>query len=98
MEQVAKEKLISLLPGDFKEDYYKIFFPQKNEELRLIKAADKIAAYLKCLEETNAGNGEFKKARESIKREINSFTDLPEAAYFMEEFAASFSLTLDEMD
>ncbi len=63
----------------------------------MVKAADKICAYLKCLEELRSGNEEFKKAKKSIKKEIDKI-DLPEVKYFMEKFIPSFSLTLDELN
>ena len=65
---------------------------------RIIKAADKIAAYIKCVEEGVAGNGEFRKAEKSLQEEISKFDDLPEVGYFMQEFMPSFGLTLDEMN
>ena len=65
------------------------------EALRLVKAADKLCAYLKCLEELKAGNQEFSQAKAAIERELGRL-DSPEVAYFLEKFAPSFSLTLDE--
>lgn len=96
-ETMAKEKLLSLLPQDLQEDYRGLFFPPQDAHTRLVKAADKIAAYIKCLEETAAGNGEFSQARESLKKELAAYDDLPEVKYFIEEFVGSFLLTLDEM-
>ena len=98
IENVAKEKLLSYLPEDFEEDYRKLFFPPKDKEYRLIKAADKISAYLKCLEECMAGNGEFKKAEQSLEQELQKYQEMPAVKYFMENFTESFRLTLDEME
>ena len=97
VENSAKNRLLGLLPADLQEDYREYFFYPTSGEYRLIKAADKIAAYLKCLEETAAQNNEFTQAQISLKEQIESFADLPEVAYFMESFAGSFALTLDEM-
>ena len=66
-------------------------------EYKLVKAADKLSAYVKCLEELKSGNTEFKKAKESIERELQA-RDLPCLHYFMENFIPAFSLTLDEME
>src|SRR5690606_7567984 len=62
----------------------------------LIKAADTIAAYLKCQAELKAGNREFEKAAEEIKRRLSAY-ELPEVDYFMTTFAPSYQLTLDEL-
>ena len=61
------------------------------------KAADKLSAYVKCLEECKAGNAEFKKAKESIGRELKE-KGLACVDYFTEKFLPAFLLTLDEMD
>lgn len=97
VETIANQKLLSMLPYDFKEVYKKILFHEENEEWALVKAADKLAAYIKCIEEEKAGNKEFVKAKESI---LNSITEInrPEVKYFMDVFMCSFSLTLDELD
>ena len=62
-----------------------------------MKAADKLCAYLKCLEELKAGNREFEKAKNAIENQIHGM-DMPEIEYFMKNFAPSFSLTLDELN
>lgn len=98
IEKVAKEKLLSYLPSDLAEDYQELFFPPQDKAKQLIKAADKIAAYLKCVEESLAGNGEFIKAEQSLKKELEKYQALPAVKYFMDNFAPSFRLTLDEMD
>lgn len=98
IENVSKDKLLSMLPSQLTEDYKKIFFHEEvSDSWRLVKAADRISAYIKCLEEVKAGNKEFKKASETILKTINDIK-LPEVTYFMENFIPSFFLTLDEMD
>ena len=66
-------------------------------EYKLVKAADKLSAYVKCLEELKGGNAEFKKAKESIEADLAA-RDLPCLRYFMENFIPAFNLTLDELD
>ena len=97
IEQVASEKLISMLPEELREDYRPLLFQRDSEERRLMKAADKICAYLKCLDELKAGNREFEKATVSISKELDGLR-LPEVDYFLQHFAPSFSLTLDELN
>jgi 5'-deoxynucleotidase len=99
VEEISKNKLLSMLPKEIEEDYRNIFFCEElNEEgTELVKAADRLSAYLKCLEEVKASNAEFKKARDSIKLTIDSI-ELPEVKYFMENFIPSFLLTLDELE
>ena len=67
------------------------------ENWKLVKAADKICAYVKCLEELKAGNQEFSKAKKAVEQDIEGL-GLPEVRYFMERFVPSFTLTLDELD
>jgi 5'-deoxynucleotidase len=99
IEEIAKKKLLNMLPEDLKGEYDKLFFIEESDRInwRLVKAADKISAYLKCVEELKGGNQEFSKAEKAIKAEIEKI-DLPEVAYFMDNFAPSFFLTLDELD
>lgn len=98
LENVSKEKLLTLLPKPLQEDYRKVlFFDENSPEGRLVKAADRICAYIKCVEELKAGNGEFQKARQAIMKRIENI-DLPEVKYFMEHFIENFSLTLDELN
>ena len=98
IETVAKNKLLSLLPPELAKHYQSLFFPAESKEKQLVKAADKISAYLKCLEEAAAGNGEFSRAEQTLAAEVNTYRQLPEVAYFLDNFLASFRLTLDEMN
>jgi 5'-deoxynucleotidase len=66
-------------------------------EWELVKAADKLSAYLKCLEELRVGNDDFAKAASVLARDVRAL-DLPEVAYFLETFVPSFSMTLDELN
>lgn len=99
IEAVANQRLFSMLPEELKAEYSPVFFPtaEDDEHWQLVKAADKICAYLKCIEELKAGNQEFIKAERSILRDIHSL-NRPEVRYFMERFVPSFGLTLDELN
>lgn len=99
IEHNACEKLLELLPEDLKEEYRGILEPSEGEllyERRLIKAADKLSAYIKCLEEKKAGNNEFKKAETTILDSIEKM-ELKEAGIFIKEFIPAYSKTLDEL-
>ncbi len=98
IERVAKNKLVTLAPDDLQADYRSLFFPGEADEeaWALVRAADKICAYLKCLEELKAGNGEFVQAEKAIKADLEKL-ELPEVRVFLETFVPSFSLTLDEL-
>ena len=67
------------------------------EVLELVKAADKLSAYIKCVEELKAGNAEFRRAAEQTRAALDAM-HLPELDYFMEHCAESFSMTLDELE
>ena len=99
IEVVARQKLFDMLPQELRPDYQSLFFlaGDDREHWELVKAADKICAYLKCLEEMKAGNQEFSKAEKAIQTDIEKM-DLPEVAYFVERFVPSFVLTLDELN
>jgi 5'-deoxynucleotidase len=98
IEEVAKHKLLYMLPPELAKAYKPLLFPKADKYQRLVKVADKIAAYLKCIEENAAGNGEFARAEEATLKELARYEDLPAAGYFMAHFAPSFKKTLDELD
>lgn len=97
VEQVANQRLIDMLPKDFQEEYKSLFFKQKQDEYlwKLVKAADKLSAYIKCLTEEQSGNREFSVAKEAQLTSLKELC-LPEADYFLSEFIDGFSKTLDE--
>jgi len=99
IEKVASERLVRMLPESLRQEYAPVFFPEGEDEkhMELVRAADKICAYLKCLEELSAGNREFSKA-EKATRQALEVMPLPEVRYFLETFVPSFKLTLDELD
>lgn len=98
VEDGASESLLSMLPEEIRPEYTALFMfeTDKPEFYRYIKAADKISAYVKCVEERKSGNREFERAERQLLDVINSI-GLPEADYYMERFAASFENTLDEL-
>ena len=98
IEAAAHEKLLALVPEALREDYRSLFLPDADERTHweIVKAADKICAYVKCLEETAAGNGEFAQAEKALRASVEAI-DLPEVRYFLETFAPSFRLTLDDL-
>ena len=99
IEDVAKEKLLSMLPEDMDEIYRPILFYENNDEkyYPIVKAADKLSAYIKCAEEVKAGNREFVKAMEATRKSLDE-SDLPEVRYFIEHYMEGFNKTLDEMN
>ena len=99
IEGVANDKLLSMLPEALKSEYMPLIKQDADSyEHTLVKAADKLSAYIKCLEELKSGNREFAKAELALKNEVTSYTHLPEVRYFCDNFLDSFSKTLDELD
>lgn len=96
VEQVAEQKLLSMLPPELRPDYEEIITISNPEIHTLVKAADKLSAYLKCVEELKAGNTEFKKAKEQTYAAL-CHHPVPALQYFMEHFLDGFELTLDEL-
>jgi len=97
IENMASIKILNMLPVDLQEDYKDIISQPGDENHRIVKAADKIAAYIKCVEELTAGNHEFTRAEAATKKAIEEL-DLKSVQYFMDTFMASYSLTLDELN
>ena len=98
LEKGASEKLLNMLPETLKEEYREYILPdEQTYEYKLVKAADRLSAYLKCVEEVKAGNSEFKKAKTTIGNELKN-SKLKEVEYYLKEFAPAFDLTLDELD
>ena len=95
VEKVAEDKLLRLLPPDMQPVYKQVLRPDAETEA-LVKAADKLSAYIKCVEELKAGNNEFRDAATQTRAALEGY-GLPEVAYFMETFLHSFSLTLDQL-
>lgn len=96
IESEAIEIFIKMSPDYMRETVSGIFGEKDAEILALVKAADKISALIKCLDEKRAGNGEFADAEQSTIRALEAL-DCPAANIFMEEFLEGFSLTLDKL-
>ena len=100
LEDNAANQLVEMLPDDFREDINNIIkmHGDGDDKLRpFVKAADKLSALIKCIEELRMGNDEFRKAKETILDSIHNM-NLPELKVFEEEFLPAFSLTLDEQE
>lgn len=97
IEDHAVSQLLSLLPSDLQGEYEKVFTDSDAEVLKTVKAADVIAAYIKCLEEEAAGNHEFSRAKKTIENKLKELCAAPEVNCFVTEFVPSFSLTIDEI-
>ena len=98
LEKGACERILSMLPESLKGEYAEYILPDEtSEEYKLVKFADRLAAYLKCVEEVKAGNAEFKKAKTSIESELKNSKN-PAVEHYLKEFAPAYELTLDELD
>jgi len=102
VEHVAERRLLEQLPEDIRGAYAEIFEGTDTEEdkymRRLVKAADKLSALIKCMEETGAGNGEFRTAQISTEKSVQKMAEeLPEVKVFLEEFLPPYGSTLDEL-
>ncbi len=97
LEDIAAQKLIGMLPPDLRTYYPPLIaHDESTAEWRVVKAADRICAYIKCLEERKTGNGEFESARKSVKKSLDQI-DLPEVQDFISQCVPGFSMTLDEI-
>ena len=96
VEAVAEKKLLHMLPEELQSVYAPILTPADAEVERMVKAADKLSAYIKCVEELKAGNTEFREAAAQTRKALEGY-GLPEVAYFLDTFMDSFALTLDEL-
>jgi len=97
VEAVAEQKLLSMLPEELRRDFDEAVTIPDPEIHAIVKAADKLSAYIKCVEELKAGNTEFKKAKEQTYAALCQ-NPIPALKYFMEHFLDGFELTLDELN
>lgn len=99
VENLASEQLLDMLPEDMRSYYENLFFHGEGDEYlwKLVKAADKISAYCKCIEEEKSGNTEFRKAKQAIGDSLLAM-NMGEVSVFLEEFMPSFEMTLDELE
>ncbi len=97
IEALASDRLLSMLPKDMAREYEGLLRPDTaHEEWRLVKAADRLCAYIKCLEEAKAGNAEFREAQAGIESSIYAI-ELEEVQDFIREFIPGFGMTLDQI-
>jgi 5'-deoxynucleotidase len=105
VEDAAAQRLLLLLPEDLRDTYRGILLPEKSEKAdqeaylcRLVKAADKLSALIKCVEEENAGNGEFRTAKQTIQASVDEMaSQMPEVSDFCRDFLPAYGSTLDEL-
>ena len=96
VEATAEQKLLSMLPEDLRGEFKAAVTIPDPQVRALVKAADKLSAYLKCVEERKAGNAEFRSAEEQTYAALRD-NPLPALDYFMDRFLPGFQLTLDEL-
>ena len=100
VEDAASERMLKMLPEDMQAAYQGIFFRKEEDAYlwKLVKVADKLSAYIKCLEELAGGNQEFSSAKETIHTSLQQMqADVPELAIFVEEFLPAYGKNLDEL-
>ena len=97
VERVAEDKLLSMLPDDLRELYRPVMSNDDAVLERYVKAADKLSALIKCIEEVRMGNREFQKAKEATEKSISEM-ELPALKIFIEEYLPAYYLTLDELE
>jgi 5'-deoxynucleotidase len=96
VEAAASQQLLHMLPSALRPAYEGLLTPQDPELKALVKAADKLSAYIKCIEERRAGNDEFLQAERKSLQALRDY-HLPEVDYFLEHFIPAFEKTLDEL-
>ena len=97
VENVACTKLLDTLPDELRGTFEPLLTGETQERVHdIVKAADKLSAYIKCIEERRAGNDEFSAAEKQTRRQLEA-SQLPEVKYFLEHFIPAFELTLDEL-
>lgn len=96
IEDAARERLLSMLPDTLRPEYEKLLDLEHSGYYDLVKAADRLAAYIKCCNELKTGNEEFRRAYEKTRISLDEM-NMPEVHWFMEQFMPSFSLNMDDM-
>ena len=97
LEELSADRLLALLPEDLQPAFTPYMKQASGYEHTLVKAADRISACIKCMEEQRAGNREFDYAAENIRESISAI-DLPEVKDFLTDFLPAFDMTLDELN
>ncbi len=98
IEEKAGESLLSMLPEMMRSSYERIYVRQEEDAYlwKLVKAADKLSAYIKCIEEEGCGNREFSGAKETIEKQLHELA-VEEAALFLSYFMDAYGKNLDEL-
>ena len=96
IERKARERLLTLLPPELRPAYEPLLLESDETVTRYVKAADKLSAYIKCVEERKAGNAEFRSAEKQTLALLQK-SELPEVAFFLKNCMPAFELTLDEL-
>ena len=97
LEDVSADRLLDLLPEDMRPAFFPCLRQENGYDRDVVKAADKISAYITCLEEKRAGNREFDYAAENVRKSLDA-VELPEVRDFLREFLPAFEMTLDELN
>ncbi len=97
VENIAANQLLSEIPEEMQSAYENILLEDESISWKYVKAADKLSAYIKCIEEKNMGNTDFKKAEETLKKSVEDM-EMEEVEIFMEKFLPSYNMTLDEIN
>ena len=98
LEKSACEKMSKMMPAEMQEEISPyILADETTAEYQIVKAADRLSAYIKCLEELRSGNSEFTKAKKSIEDDLKS-RKMPSVEYFFKHFIPSYKLNLDELE
>ena len=97
IEAAARDRLLGMLPEALRPAYVPLLNSDEEDGHDLVKAADRLAAYIKCKNELKNGNEEFRRASETTRTALLGM-DMPEIAYFMREFLPSFELNLDDLN
>lgn len=99
IEDSAAHRLLEMLPEDLRAEYESYFLPEQitPEEYRYVKAADKLSALIKCIEEEKTGNQEFRSAKQATYESLQQM-NMPEVTVFCEAFLPEYYKTLDELE
>lgn len=97
VEYIAANQLLSEITEDMRDAYRAILIEDESEEWKYVKAADKLSAYIKCIEEKNTGNTDFAKAEFATKQALEDMK-MDEIRIFMDEFLPSYTMTLDDIN
>lgn len=97
VERVSTDKLMNMLPPGLRESYAPLLYEADEQVEHIVKAADKLSAHIKCIEELKAGNQEFASAAEQTRSALDAMA-LPELNWFLENCLPAFSKNLDELE